>query len=99
MPLGTASWGQGRTMPPPPASRPTLYDPDAMTCEPDRIRSGFQRQLQPYADQSPAVLAKLRQVQLDLTERSLRRCVERQLLSPQQAAQLRAELGRSTLRP
>jgi len=63
------------------------------------IRTAFQRQLQPYADQSPAVLARLRKLQLEITQRSLKRCVERQLLTPQQADQLAKELAASPIRP
>lgn len=83
---------QGRSQPPPPASTPIRYDPDASTCQPQLIRSGFERQLQPYADQSPAVLERLRQVQLEITAATLRRCQARGLLTRQQARRLEAEL-------
>lgn len=83
---------QAEVRPSPPASRPTLYDPDAVTCQPAVIRSGFERQLQPFADQSQAVLERLRQVQLEITSASLRRCVDRGLLSPEQARAMAAEL-------
>lgn len=88
---GRAAFGQGMEPATPPA-RPTHYDPDPITCQPDVIRSGFERQLQPFADQSPAVLQRLRQVQVELTAASLRRCVERGLLSREQASALAAEL-------
>lgn len=97
--LASPAWSQGRRQPEPPASRPTLYDPDRTTCDVERIRIAFQRQLQPYADQSPAVLARLRELQLEITQRSLKRCVERQLLTPQQANQLAKELAASPIRP
>ncbi|MCP9889727.1 hypothetical protein KBY57_01475 [Cyanobium sp. Aljojuca 7D2] len=80
-------------------SRPTLYDPDRTTCDVERIRRAFQQQLQPYADQSPAVLARLRELQLEMTRRSLKRCVERELLTAQQADQLARELAASPIRP
>ena len=97
--LASPASSQGRRQPEPPASRPTFYDPDRTTCEVERIRTAFQRQLQPYADQSPAVLARLRELQLEMTRRSLKRCVERELLTPQQADQLSKELATTPIRP
>jgi hypothetical protein len=91
--------GLGRQQPAPPSSPPTRYDPDRTTCEPERIRSAFQQQLQPYADQSDAVIAQLRRVQLDMTRSTLRRCVSRDLLSRPQADQLFNELSTSPTRP
>ena len=73
--------------------------PERTTCDVERIRTALQRQLQLYADQSPAVLARLRELQLEITLRSLKRCVERQLLPPQQAGQLAKELATSPIRP
>ena len=93
------SWGQGRRQPEPHPSKPNLYDPDRTTCDAERIRTAFQQQLQPYRDQSPAVLAQLRRVQLEMTAKTLRRCVERNLLTRQQADQLFKELARSGTRP
>ncbi len=93
-----AAIGQGR-QPAIPPSRPALYDPDRTTCEPERIRQAFQQQLQPFADQSDAVINQLRQVQLDMTRSTLRRCVARELLSRQQADQLFQELSTSPTRP
>ncbi|MCP9941355.1 MULTISPECIES: hypothetical protein [Synechococcales] len=61
-----AAYPSGLEPGPPPTgtapSRPTVYDPDRTTCDAERIRTAFQQQLQPYADQSPAVLARLRQL-------------------------------------
>jgi hypothetical protein len=85
---------QGRAKPPPPASRPVYYDPDPLTCQPASIRSGFERQLEPYADQSEAVLQQLRQVQLELTAATLRRCVAKGLMTPEGASALETELLR-----
>jgi len=90
---------QGRQQSPPPASSQTLYDPDLSTCDSERIRTAFQQQLQPFADQGDAVLAYLRQIQLEMTAKTLSRCVSRQLLSPEQAAQLSRELAESPTRP
>lgn len=97
--LAPVAWSQGRRQPEPPPSRPTLYDPDRTTCDVERIRRAFQQQLQPYADQSPAVLARLRELQLEMTRSSLKRCVERELLTAQQADQLARELAASPIRP
>lgn len=83
---------QARNQPPPPASRPTIYDADPKTCQPDNIRRGFARQLEPYADQGEAVLQQLRKVQLQLTEASLRRCVAKGLMDEATARSLAAEL-------
>ena len=97
--LAPPAWSQGRRQPELPPSRPTLYDPDRTTCDMELIRTAFQQQLQPYADQSPAVLARLRELQLEMTRRSLKRCVERELLTAQQADQLARELAASPIRP
>ena len=83
---------RGRDLPAPPASRPTVYDPDLLTCQPATIRTGFARQLQPYADQSEAVLQSLRQVQADLTRATLRRCVSRGLMDEPTALALSSDL-------
>ena len=88
---GTAT-AQGRNQPAPPASRPTVYDPDPNTCQPDAIRRGFARQLEPYADQSEAVWMHLRKVQLQLTVASLKRCVAKGLMDEPTARALAAEL-------
>jgi hypothetical protein len=97
--LAPVAWSQGRRQPDPPPSRPTTYDPDRTTCDVERIRTAFQQHLQPYADQSAAVLARLRDLQLEMTRRSLKRCVERELLTTQQADQLAKELAASPIRP
>lgn len=98
--LGLAPvWGQGRQQPTTPASRPTLYDPDLSTCDPEWIRAVFRQQLQPFVDQGEAVLAHLRKIQLEMTTKTLSRCVKRQLLSPEQAAQLSREFAVSPTRP
>ena len=97
--LAPPAWSQGRRQPAPPASRPSHYDPDRTTCDVERIRTAFQQQLRPYADQSPVVLARLRELQLEMTRGSLKRCVQRQLLTAQQADQLAKELEASPIRP
>ncbi|MFQ6537234.1 MULTISPECIES: hypothetical protein [Aphanothece] len=83
---------QGRRAPALPASKPTIYDPDPLTCQPATIREAFERQLEPYASQSPTVLAQLRKVQLDMTRSSLQRCVSKGLMDRETASALWTEL-------
>lgn len=75
-----------RPQPPPP--RKVLYDPDQVTCQPAHVERTFAEQLKPWADQSEAVLARLRQVQAEMLQGSLRRCVARGLLSEAEAQAL-----------
>ena len=89
---GSMARGQERAMPAPPASRPTLYNPDLGTCRPEVIRQAFRSHLQPFGDQPPAVMAQLRRLQAEMTSSSIARCLAKQLLSPAEAAQLRREL-------
>lgn len=79
--------------PPPPASRPTIYNPDASTCKPELITAGFQQQLKPFADQPPAVLARLKLVQGDMTRATLRRCVAQGRMTREEATALALKLG------
>ncbi|MFM7360803.1 MAG: hypothetical protein ACKOBY_11980 [Cyanobium sp.] len=71
--------------PEPPPAPIQRFDPDASTCRPEELESGFRRQLLPWADQSEAVLNRLRQVQAEMLRASLRRCQQRGLLTPDQA--------------
>ena len=87
-----ATRAQGRPTPTPPPRKPVLYDPDPATCRADAVRTSFARQLQPFADQSPAVLQKLRGIQWQLTASTLKRCVGRGLMDAATAEQLRREL-------
>lgn len=57
----------------------------AQPSRPEELESGFRRQLLPWADQSEAVLNRLRQVQAEMLRASLRRCQQRGLLTPDQA--------------
>lgn len=84
---------QGRAIPQAPESKPPLFDPDPGTCNPDSMRTAFQRQLEPYRDQDAAVLKRLQAVQADMTLSSLRRCVRRGLMTEEQAVALGRELG------
>ncbi|MEA5390520.1 hypothetical protein VB738_04505 [Cyanobium gracile UHCC 0139] len=69
------------------------FQSDPLACQPDAIRAAYKAHLQPFADQSPAVLAKLRRVQDDMTLASLKRCVQKGLLTRPQASVLFRELG------
>lgn len=76
-----------------PAARVETFDSDPGACQPDMIRAAYKSHLLPFADQSPAVLAQLRRVQDDLTLASLKRCVQKGLLTRPQASVLFRELG------
>ena len=90
--------GAGRTSeaaerPRPPESPVQYFHSDPVACKPGSIRASYKSQLLPYADQSPAVLAQLRRVQDDMTLASLKRCVQKGLLTRPQASVLFRELG------
>jgi hypothetical protein len=70
-----------------------VFQSDPLACQPEAIRAAYGAHLQPFADQSPAVLAKLRRVQDDMTLASLKRCVQKGLLTRPQASVLFRELG------
>ena len=69
------------------------FDSDPLACKPEAIRASYKSHLLPYADQSPEVLAKLRRVQDDMTLASLKRCVQKGLLTRPQASVLFREMG------
>jgi hypothetical protein len=69
------------------------FHSDPLACQPDAIRAAYKAHLLPFADQSPAVLAQLRRVQDDMTLASLKRCVQKGLLTRPQASVLFRELG------
>ena len=77
----------------PQPTRVERFNPDQQVCQPLAIRAGFTRQLQPWADQPPAVLEQLRRVQLEMTRATLQRCVSKGLLQPAEASQLERDLG------
>jgi hypothetical protein len=80
-------------MPAPPASPLEHHDPDATTCNSDRILAAWSQQLQAYADQPPAVLERLQAVQRDLATLSLNRCIQRGFLSRDAARALAVQMG------
>jgi hypothetical protein len=95
--LGLAP-GSGRTSeaaerPRPPEAPVQHFDSDPQACKPESISASYKSHLLPYADQSPEVLAKLRRVQDDMTLASLKRCVQKGLLTRPQASVLFRSLG------
>ncbi|MCX5948160.1 MAG: hypothetical protein NTY67_08275 [Cyanobacteria bacterium] len=81
--------------PPLPPARPVHYDPDPDICQPAALQRSFQLQLLPWADQPAAVQARLRQVQLEMLQATLQRCISKGLLSPDAARNLEQTLGTS----
>jgi hypothetical protein len=80
-------------MPGPPASPVERHDPDPLTCQPEAMLAAWQRQLEPFRDQAPAVQQRLRELQRELAIGSLNRCIERGLLSRSQARELAVRMG------
>lgn len=77
----------------PQPTRVERFNPDQEVCRSQAIRAGFARNLQPWADQPPAVLEQLRRMQLEMTRATLQRCVSKGLMLPAEASQLERELG------
>jgi hypothetical protein len=69
------------------------YQPDQQVCNPERLLAGYRQGLSAYADQPPAVLAQLSGLQRQLTARSLKVCLEKGLLKPDQAERLIETMG------
>lgn len=101
--LGTASlllgaispWGPplaARTMPPPPKTPVRIYQPDGDTCKAEHLLKAYRNQLLQFADQPPEVLQRLRQMQLELGEASLKRCANENRISREEADRIWREL-------
>ncbi len=90
---GSVLASEAAERPSPPQAPVRYFDSDPQACKPDAIRAAYKAHLQPFADQGPAVLAKLRRVQDDMTLASLKRCVQKGLLTRPQASVLFRELG------
>ncbi len=90
-------FAQGRVMPPPPKAPVRIYRPDGDTCQADNLLSTYRMQLLQFADQPPAVLARLRQIQLEMGEASLKTCAEANLLTREEAERIWDELQRMSL--
>jgi hypothetical protein len=88
---GRATAAPSRPVPPPP--RKEVYDPDRATCQSDHLVSSFRQQMLPWADQPERVQERLRALQAEMLRASLRRCVERGLLSPGQASAVERQLA------
>ena len=90
---GAGRANEAAERPRPPQAPVQYFQSDPLACQPDAIRAAYKTHLQPFADQSPAVLAQLRRVQDDMTLASLKRCVQKGLLTRPQASVLFRELG------
>jgi hypothetical protein len=106
--LGSASlalvvltpWGsslRARTMAPPPKTPVKIYKPDGDTCRAEHLLKAYQSQLLLFADQPPQVLQRLRQMQLELGEASLKRCANENRISREEADRIWRELQRQPL--
>jgi len=80
-------------MPPPPATPVEHHDPDPLTCNSEHLFQAWSQQLQAYSDQPAAVLERLKLVQRDMAVVTLNRCIQRGLLSREQARQLAIRMG------
>jgi hypothetical protein len=89
-PASVAVPADGITTPAP--TRVERFNPDQQVCSAEAIRKGFATQMQPWVDQPEAVVARLREVQLDMTRATLRRCVSKGLMDRTQAEQLFGQL-------
>lgn len=88
---------EARTMPPRPKTPVRLYQPDGDTCREEHLLKAYRNQLQQFADQPPQVLQRLRQMQLELGEASLKRCANEGLISREEADRIWRELQRQPL--
>jgi hypothetical protein len=79
--------------PAPPASPVERHDPDPLTCQPEAMLAAWDRQLAPFRDQPAAVQERLRTVQREMGTLSLNRCIQRGLLSREQARGLAIRMG------
>jgi hypothetical protein len=91
--LAGASQADEPDRPQPPPPRVQYFDSDPAACKPENISASFHAHLLPWADQGPEVMARLRQVQSEMTLASLRRCVLKGLLTRDQALALVKDLG------
>ena len=75
-----------------PPTRVERFNPDQQVCRAEAIRAGYASQMRPWADQPAAVQARLREIQLEMTRDTLRRCVSKGLMDRSAAEQLFAQL-------
>ncbi len=88
---------RARTMAPPPKTPVKIYQPDGDTCRAEHLLKAYQSQLLQFADQPPEVLQRLRQMQLELGEASLKRCANENRISREEADRIWRELQRQPL--
>jgi len=81
------------TRPALPRSRVETYDADSLTCRPATIESAYRSQMAPWADQPEEVQQRLRILQAEMTRSTLRRCLGKGLLKPEDVAELERRLG------
>lgn len=79
-------------MPSRPLPRRKLYEPDQAACRAETIESAYHRHLRPWADQPDEVQERLRRLQGELTRRSLRRCIDKGLMSRDEATAVERRL-------
>jgi hypothetical protein len=72
-------------MPSRPLPRPKTYEPDQAACQAATIEAAFRQHLLPWADQPDEVQQRLRRLQGELTRRSLQRCIDKGLMSREEA--------------
>ena len=90
--LVTSAAAQGRSQPPPPAAPVQIFRPDLATCQPQNLVAAHRRHLEQFASQPPQVLARLRQLQLEMGEATLKSCAGQNLISRQEAERIWREL-------
>lgn len=82
---GPAAFSQDRRTPAVPVQ---TFEPDPLTCKSDNLLAAYRRQLSQFASQPPKVLARLREVQLEMGEATLKRCAALGHLSRPEAEQI-----------
>jgi hypothetical protein len=92
MALVPSAAAQGRSQPPPPAAPVQIFRPDLATCQPQNLVAAHRRHLEQFASQPPQVLARLRQLQLEMGEATLKSCASQNLISRQEAERIWREL-------
>jgi hypothetical protein len=83
---------QGRSLPPPPAAPVQIFRPDLATCQPQNLVAAHRRHLEQFASQPPEVLVRLRQLQLEMGEATLRSCAGQNLISREEAERIWRDL-------
>ena len=82
---GPAAHSQDRRTPLAPVQ---TFEPDPLTCKRDNLLAAYRRKLNQFASQPPKVLVRLREVQLEMGEATLKRCAALGYLSRPDAEQI-----------